>query len=51
MGKYQAIYENAMDCIYYGYGYKFWKSSNCPELSDEVARGIWDKAVEKMCED
>lgn len=48
-GKYQAIYENAKDCLYYGFGYKFWKKNNCPELDDDIAINIWDKAVEEMC--
>lgn len=48
MGKYQAIFENALDCLYYGYGYKFWKKNNCQNLDDGIAKNIWNKAIEEM---
>lgn len=45
---YQAEFENACDDLYYGYGYKFWRSTNNSIESDEDAKIVWKAAVDKM---
>lgn len=45
---YQADYENACDCLYYGYGYDFWRKSNKDRISDNTARIIWNRAFNRM---
>lgn len=41
----QAAYENALDCLYFGYGKKYW---NACGLSEEEAGRIWKEARESM---
>lgn len=40
-------YENACDCLYYGYGRKFWSSCG---LSNEDANAVWEQAFYDMVE-
>ncbi len=48
----QAAYENACYCLYYGYGYKYWRKNNKDLVeSDEKAREIWEKAFDEMSRD
>lgn len=44
----RAEYENALDDLYYGYGYKFWRTHNNDIEDDEVAKAVWKAAVDKM---
>ena len=46
--QYQAEYENACDDLYYGVGYKFWRTHNNSIQDDEIAKTIWHAAVDKM---
>ncbi len=46
--QYQAEYENACDDLYYGYGYKFWRTHNNTIQDDEIAKAVWHAAVDKM---
>lgn len=41
----EAAYENACDCLYYGYGKQDW--NNCG-LSDNEAKIVWNKAYDYM---
>ena len=41
----QSAYENACDCLYYGYGQKHW--NNC-ELAEKEAQSIWQEARRDM---
>lgn len=41
----QIAYENAIDCLYYGYGWKEWDSLN---LTEEEKKEIWEKAIEYL---
>lgn len=41
----RAVYDNARDCIYYGYGYSHLNKNG---LSDEEAKVIWRRAFEDM---
>lgn len=43
----QFAYENACDCLYYGYGKRYW--NNCG-LSEHDAEKVWEKAYSDMCE-
>lgn len=40
-------YENACDCLYYGYGFKFWFERNAELLNHDavIAKDIWKQAV------
>lgn len=49
-GIYQAEFENACDCLYYGYGFKYWRKQNS-HLDPVTADRIWHKAFKKMAED
>lgn len=40
-----AAFENALDCLYYGYGKKYW--NNCG-LDKETSDKIWKKAIETL---
>ena len=44
----QAAYENACDCLYYGYGRKHWNSVG---LSERDANRIWREAFNDMAND
>ena len=46
----KAAYENARDCLYYGYGFKFWFERNAELLNNDavIAKEIWKQAVEDM---
>jgi len=48
INKWRAEYENACDDLYYGYGYKFWKTHNNRITDDEEAKIVWRAAVEQM---
>ena len=41
----QAAYENACDCLYYGYGRKHWNSCG---LSEDDADRIWKDAIAEL---
>jgi hypothetical protein len=43
--KYQFVYENSIDCLYYGYGFSHLNKCG---LSDEEAKKIWQQAFEDM---
>lgn len=45
--KYRAEFENACDCLYYGYGYKLWLKSTRFE-NEEDANVVWKAAFERM---
>lgn len=45
---YAAEYENACDCLYYGYGYYYWRKNNNRIVSDEEAKIVWKAAFDKM---
>ena len=48
----QGAFENACDCLYYGYGKKYWLDMGWNMgLSKEKSDEIWQKAFEKMSED
>lgn len=47
LSKYRAEFENACDCLYYGYGYKTWLKSTRFE-KEEDAKIVWKAAFEKM---
>ena len=46
----QAAYENAKDCLYYGYGFKFWFERNSELLGNdsELAKRIWIRAKNEL---
>lgn len=45
----QAAWENACDCIYYGYNRGFWKShQGNMNLPEETSNEIWHQAWEYM---
>ena len=44
----QAAYENACDCLYYGYDRKYWNSC---ELEESEANKVWNQAFNDMAED
>ena len=44
----QAAFENAYDCLYYGYGKSYWDSCG---LSESDAKKVWKKAFETICEE
>lgn len=44
----QAAFENAYDCLYYGYGKSYWNSCG---LSESDAKKVWKKAFETICEE
>lgn len=48
--KESAAYENACDCLYYGYGFKFWFERNAELLDNDIefAKKVWQQAVEDM---
>lgn len=43
--KLQAAYENACDCIFYGYGKSVWNKYDIPEME---ANNIWEKAKKRF---
>lgn len=45
--RYLAQFENACDCLLYGYGYAFWAKRN-PIENEEDAKTIWRMAFNKM---
>ena len=45
-----AAYENACDCLYYGYGFDFWRKQHS-YLDPVMADRIWHAAFKKMAED
>lgn len=44
----EIAYQNAIDCLHYGYGRKHWDSQGLPK---EIADEIWHKAFERMASD
>ena len=44
----QAAYENAYDCLYYGYGRKYWNSCG---LEESEANEVWNQAFNDIAED
>jgi hypothetical protein len=46
----KAAYENACDCLYYGYGFKFWFERNSKLLNNDavIAKDIWQQALNDM---
>ena len=46
----KAAYENACDCLYYGYGFKFWFERNSHLLNNDsvIAKDIWRQAIDDM---
>ena len=51
--KEKAAYENARDCLYYGYGFKSWFERNSELLDGDVefAKKIWQQAKEDLAND
>lgn len=43
----QAAYENAYDCLYYGYGKSVW--NNCG-LNEEDSIKVWKQAHKDICD-
>lgn len=41
----QAAYENAYDCLYYGYGKSYW--NNC-ELDEQSSNEVWKQALKDI---
>lgn len=41
----RAAFENAIECLYYGYGKKSWNNLG---LDKETSDKIWEKAKEKL---
>lgn len=37
----QAAFENALDCLYYGFGRSYWNACGLPE---EEATQVWEEA-------
>lgn len=46
----KAAFENACDCLYYGYGFDTWRKG-CEYLDPITADKIWHRAYQKMAED
>ena len=46
--KYRAEYENALDDLYYGIGYSFWRTHNNRIESDDEAKRVWQYAIDEM---
>lgn len=48
--KEKVAYENACDCLKYGYGFKFWFERNSQYLDDdeEFAKKVWIQAKEDL---
>lgn len=44
----QAAYENACDCLYYGYGRNYWNSCG---LDEPTSQEVWKQAHEDMIND
>lgn len=44
----RCAFENACDCLYFGYGKKYWNSCG---LDEERAKEIWKMAFYKMAEE
>ena len=51
IGKYRAEYENALDDLYYGIGYSFWRTHNNRIESDDDAKRVWEYAIDEMTKD
>ena len=49
--KYQADFENACDCLYYGEGYNTWFKNAESHMSAEDAKNLWKIAVQFMSQD
>lgn len=47
----EAEYENALDDMYYGYGYDFWRTHNNGIERDEDAKLVWQTAKKVMCDE
>lgn len=48
INKYRAEFENACDDLYYGYGYKFWRTHNNSIEDENIAKMVWKAAFNKM---
>ena len=49
--KYRAEFENACDCLYYGYGFTTWKETNKESsMTDDESKIVWRAAFNKMAE-
>lgn len=46
--EYRADYENARDYLYYGYGYKMWRTTNKDYMSEDDAKIVWKAAFNHM---
>lgn len=44
----QAAYENAYDCLYYGYGKSVW--NNCG-LDEDTSNEVWNQAFKDITEE
>lgn len=44
----QAAFENACDCLYYGFGRSYWNACGLPE---EEAAQVWQKAIDYLAQD
>lgn len=44
----QAAYENAYDCLYYGYGKSTW--NNCG-LDEDTSNEVWNQAFKDITEE
>ena len=42
----QAAYENAYDCLYYGYGKSYWNSCG---LDKQSQNEVWKQAFQDIC--
>ena len=49
--RYQADFENAIDCLYYGEGYKEWASRAEDHMSPQDAKDLWKIATQFMSQD
>lgn len=47
-GQKQAAYENACDCLYYGFGKNVW--NNCG-LDEQLSKEVWKQAFEDMSDE
>lgn len=47
----EAEYENALDDMYYGYGYDFWRTHYNDIEDDNDAKLVWKTAKQVMCDE
>lgn len=47
----EAEYENALDDMYYGIDYDFWRTHNNAIEDDNDAKLVWQTAKQVMCDD